>query len=52
MRRGPPAGRPDMAAMFDRFDKDKDGKLSKDEVPPPMAERLVRADTNKDGGKK
>jgi Ca2+-binding EF-hand superfamily protein len=42
-------GRPGMEGMFDRFDKDNDGKLSKDEMPPPMAERLVMADTDEDG---
>jgi Ca2+-binding EF-hand superfamily protein len=43
------AGRPGMEGMFDRFDKDNDGKLSKDEMPPPMAERLGKVDSNKDG---
>jgi hypothetical protein len=31
------------------FDKDGDGKLSKDELPGPMRVLLDRADVNKDG---
>lgn len=48
-------GRPGLAgpggpeAMFSRFDGDKDGKLSKSEVPAEMWERLSKADENADG---
>ena len=51
---GPPGGGfgggPEfMAQMFERADADKDGKLSKDELPPFMKDRLEQIDTNKDG---
>jgi len=42
-------GMPDPEQMFKRFDKNSDGKLSKDELPPQLAERLLKADTDKDG---
>ena len=55
-RRGPNAqgrqgrqGRPDPAQMFAHLDKNQDGKLTKDELPERMAERLMAADTNGDG---
>jgi len=35
--------------MFDRMDRNGDGKLSKDELPERLAERLMRADTDGDG---
>ena len=35
--------------MLERADADKDGKLSKDELPPFMKDRLEQIDTNKDG---
>ena len=35
--------------MMQRSDADKDGKLSKDEVPDFMKERFDQMDTNKDG---
>lgn len=35
--------------MLEHFDKNKDGKLSKDEVPAPMWEHLSKADTDGDG---
>ncbi len=35
--------------MMDRFDADGDGKLSKDEVPPPMQERFDSLDADSDG---
>lgn len=35
--------------MMERADSDKDGKLSGDEIPPFMKERLQQIDTNKDG---
>ena len=42
--------RMDPAQMLERMDANGDGKLSKDEVPAPLAERMFeRADTNKDG---
>lgn len=40
---GPRAGGPQ------RFDKNGDGKLSKDEAPPRLQERFEAIDTNKDG---
>lgn len=42
--------RMDPAQMLERMDANGDGKLSKDEVPPQLAERMFdNADTNKDG---
>jgi len=38
-----------MAQMFERADADKNGKLSGDEIPPFMRERMEAIDTNKDG---
>lgn len=35
--------------MFGRFDKDGDGKISKEEAPAEMWERLSKADDNADG---
>jgi len=55
---GPQAGPPGMGMgrqfgsvddLIKRFDKNKDGKLTKDEVPAPLWERLSKADANKDG---
>ncbi|MCA9062192.1 MAG: EF-hand domain-containing protein [Planctomycetaceae bacterium] len=37
------------AQMFERFDQNKDGKLSADEVPERVRSVLRRADTNGDG---
>jgi acetyl esterase/lipase len=34
---------------FDSFDRNKDGKLSRDELPPPMRDRFATIDTNRDG---
>jgi Spy/CpxP family protein refolding chaperone len=58
-RRGPlpggPGGRPEVppqarpGQLFDRFDANKDGKLTKDELPPRLAEPLMRADEDGDG---
>ncbi len=55
-RRGPDAqgrgggeGRPDPAQLFTRLDKNNDGKLTKDELPEWMTERLMAGDTNGDG---
>ena len=41
-RGGPPQGwqPPSVSDIFERLDKNKDGKLTKDEVPAPMWERL------------
>jgi hypothetical protein len=44
---GPRAGGP--AAMFPRYDADKDGRLSKSEVPAEMWEKMSKADENADG---
>ncbi len=38
-----------MAKLFERFDANKDGKLTKKEVPERLWERLSAADANKDG---
>lgn len=35
--------------LFAKFDKNKDGKLTKNEVPAKLWARLVKADANKDG---
>jgi hypothetical protein len=35
--------------MFQRFDANKDGKLSKDEIPERMRSRMEPMDTDKDG---
>ena len=45
--KGGPEGGP--APMFSRFDEDKDGKLSKSEVPAEMWEKLSKADDDADG---
>ena len=45
--KGGPEGGP--GAMFSRFDEDKDGKLSKSEVPAEMWEKLSKADDDADG---
>ncbi len=44
---GPGEGGP--GAMFSRFDTDKDGKLSKSEVPAEMWDKLSNADDDADG---
>jgi Ca2+-binding EF-hand superfamily protein len=44
-----PAGRADLQLMFQRADADGDGKLSREELPSQMAERLMQADTDGDG---
>ncbi|MDX1947473.1 MAG: EF-hand domain-containing protein [Pirellulaceae bacterium] len=36
--------------IFDRFDANKDGKISKDEAPDRMKENFDRLDSNSDGG--
>ncbi|MEO8498842.1 MAG: hypothetical protein ABI614_27590 [Planctomycetota bacterium] len=40
---------PNVDEMFSRMDKNNDGKLSKDEVPGPVWERLSNADSDGDG---
>ncbi len=35
--------------LFSRFDKNKDGKLTKDEVPAAVWQRISKADANHDG---
>ena len=48
---GPPHGfkLPSVDEVFAKFDKNKDGKLTKDEVPAPIWEHISKADANKDG---
>lgn len=43
------AGGDDMLARVLSFDKNKDGKLTKDEIPERMQGMLTRGDTNDDG---
>lgn len=45
--RGGPSGGPD--AIFGKMDENKDGKLSKDEVPAEMWAKLSNADNDADG---
>jgi Ca2+-binding EF-hand superfamily protein len=50
----PPGGRPGAGQfnpqeIFNRFDANKDGKLSKDELPPRLQENFARLDANGDG---
>jgi len=47
--RPPMRGGMNMDRMFEEYDADKDGKLSKTEMPGRMAEMFDRADANKDG---
>jgi collagen type III alpha len=52
---GPPPGRPGAGAlpaprqMFERLDANKDGKLTKEELPERMQEGFARLDANGDG---
>lgn len=47
---GPQAGKPpSVSGLFDRFDKNKDGKLTKDDMPEQVWGHLSKADSNKDG---
>ncbi len=48
-RRGEGGGRGGRGNMFQRFDANKDGKLSKDEIPERMRSRMEPMDTDKDG---
>ncbi len=40
---GFPNGRPEPGAFFDRLDQNKDGKLTKDEVPAEFKDRMAQA---------
>lgn len=44
-RQGPPSP----SSLLEHFDKNKDGKLTKDELPEFLWNRLSKADTNSDG---
>ena len=48
---GPPQGwkRPGLTEIFAHFDKKKNGKLTKDEVPPPVWEHFTKMGAVKDG---
>jgi Ca2+-binding EF-hand superfamily protein len=48
-RPGAAAGQLNPREVFSRLDANKDGKLSKDELPPGLQERFARLDTNGDG---
>jgi hypothetical protein len=45
----PPPGVDDIVERIMAFDKNKDGKVTKDELPERMHELIARGDTNKDG---
>jgi Ca2+-binding EF-hand superfamily protein len=46
---GGPGGAMAAGRMLEQNDKDKDGKLTGDEIPERMRENLARVDTNSDG---
>jgi Ca2+-binding EF-hand superfamily protein len=46
---GPRGGKGDPREFFSRMDANKDGKLSKDELPEQMRENFARMDANGDG---
>ncbi len=48
---GPPGGFANIApkAIFERLDKDSNGKIEKDEIPERMKENIGRVDGNSDG---
>ena len=48
-RRGEGGGRGGRGNMFERFDANKDGKLSGDEIPERMRRMMDQLDTDKDG---
>jgi len=43
---GPPGAKGDPRAFFNRLDANKDGKLSKDELPEQLRENFARLDAN------
>jgi hypothetical protein len=45
---GPPRGG-DPAARFQKLDRNGDGRLTRDELPPPLRDRLATLDRNGDG---
>jgi Ca2+-binding EF-hand superfamily protein len=45
-RGGGPGGGP---GMFEKFDKNRDGSLDKDELPEPLWQRMKKADKDEDG---
>ena len=47
---GGDGARPSIEYRFARVDKNEDGVLTEDEVPPQIWERLLPADTDGDGG--
>jgi collagen type III alpha len=47
--RGGERGGGDMNRMFEAWDRNHDGKLSKSEMPERMQEMFERLDANKDG---
>lgn len=47
--RPPGGGQPDPARLMERFDRNKDGAIAKDEAPEFLWGRLSSADANKDG---
>ena len=54
-RRGNPDARPAVnpaeriEAFFNRLDENRDGTISKDEIPEPLAARLSSMDQDRDG---
>ena len=44
-----PPGPPGVDQVFERFDADKDGKLSKAEIPDQLGRFILPADSNQDG---
>jgi Ca2+-binding EF-hand superfamily protein len=42
-------GRPSIDDIFAKLDKNADGKLTQDELPERLAERIMKADTDGDG---
>ncbi len=48
-KRGGKKGKHKIAKLFKRFDKDKSGSLTSDEVPAKLWERISKADANGDG---
>ncbi len=44
-----PSQNRDFTKLLDRFDKNKDGVLEGDEIPPPLRRRIQQFDQNKDG---